>query len=223
VVSLRRLDMPLARVAEILAAPTTPERAGRIEAYWAEVESRVAGQRHLTSHLIARLTQAEGSNAMYEIHERDVAEQQVLAEQHHTTVAGLPDFISGAMDRLHRAAQDRGLRTGRPIVVYHGEVTEDSDGPVGVCVPVLDAEAAVPSARVEPARREAYAAIPKAQVEYPQIMSAYEAVEKWTRDHGREVVGAPREVYVEGYDQLGPDDHACDIAFPVSGSRARSR
>ncbi len=88
VVSLRRLDMPLSRVADVVAAPPD-QRAELIEAYWAEVESRVAEQRHLKSHLVGRLTGKEGSYAMFEISERDVPEQQVLTEQRHITVEGL--------------------------------------------------------------------------------------------------------------------------------------
>lgn len=215
VVALRRLDMPLARVAALVALPEG-ERAALIEDFWAEVESRVAGQRHLKQHLIARLSQSEGSYDMYEITERDVPEQRVLTEQRHTTVDGLPDFISGALGSLYDRAAGLGLQAGPPFVVYHGEVTEDSDGPVECCVPVTgEADLNGQAHRLEPAHREAFTRITVAQVEYPQILSAYEAVERWTQENGREVTGPPREVYLADFASLGPGDDGCDIAFPV--------
>lgn len=218
VVSLRRLDMPLHRVAEVVAAPDTG-RARLIEAYWAEVEGRVAAQRHLTHHLLTRLTGQEG-HQMFQISERDVPEQRMLTEQRHTTVAGLNDFISSSLGRMYGTAAERGLAAGSSVVIYHGEVNEDSDGPVEVCVPISvdGSDVADLATRIEPAHREAYTEITKAQVEFPQILSAYEAVEKWVGEHGRQIIGSPREVYVDDFMNLGPDDHGCDIAFPIASS-----
>ena len=58
IVMLRRLDMPLTQVAEIISAPG-PEAAERLAAYWNAVEQRVAGQRELASHLCGRLSGRE--------------------------------------------------------------------------------------------------------------------------------------------------------------------
>ena len=216
VVSLRRLDMPLSRVADVVAAPPD-QRAELIEAYWAEVESRVAEQRHLKSHLVGRLTGKEGSYAMFEIKERDVPEQQVLTEQRHITVEGLSDWIGDSLGRLYGKAAELDLTAGSSFVIYHGEVNEDSDGPVEVCVPVVGkADLNGQAHRVEPAHREAYTTITVAQVAFPQILSAYEAVEKWITDHGREMTGSPREVYFDDFMNLGPHDDGCDIAFPIA-------
>ena len=102
------------------------------------------------------------------------------------------------------------------MVIYHGEVNEDSDGPVEVCVPVSgDGDLSGQAHRVEPAHREAYTEITVAQVAFPQILSAYEAVERWIGENGREITGSPREVYVDDFMHLGPNDHGCDIAFPI--------
>ena len=76
------------------------------------------------------------------------------------------------------------------MVIYHGEVNEDSDGPVEVCVPFVgEADLAGQAHRVEPAHREAYTEITVAQVAFPQILSAYDAVERWIGENGREITG----------------------------------
>ena len=73
----------------------------------------------------------------------------------------------------------------------------------------------VPS-RIEPAHREAYTRITKAQVEFPQILSAYEAVDGWIRSEQKSMTGSPREVYFADWEAAGPNDEVCDIAFPVA-------
>jgi effector-binding domain-containing protein len=68
---------------------------------------------------------------------------------------------------------------------------------------------------VEPARRLAYTRIVKAQVRYPQILAAFEAVEEWVRREGLALDGPCREVYFADWAAAGADDPVCDIAFPV--------
>ena len=151
---------------------------------------------------------------MYEIQEREVPEQLVLTEQRHVRVPELEEWLPKAIGRLVQTAEEHGGVAVPVFVVYHGEVNEDSDGPVEVCVPV---GAHVPDepTRDEPAHREAYTRITKAQVGFPQILSAYEAVDDWLRSEGRAMAGSPREVYFADWDAAGPTDEVCDIAFPV--------
>jgi DNA-binding transcriptional MerR regulator len=220
VATLRRLDMPLAQVGEVVST-SGPRGAEVIAGYWDAVERRVASQRELATHLRNRLLGDERSFAMFEVRERDVLEQVVIAEQRHVLVPALADWIRAATGRLLRAAEPCGGRVAPPFVVYHGEVNQDSDGPVEVCLPVLAAQAvSAPVAwRVEPAHREAYVRLRKAQVENPQILSAFDAVGQWIADHGRVETGPPREVYFASFDSAGPDHEVCDVAFPIRGPR----
>ena len=217
VAMLRRLDMPLTTVAEVLTAPDE-QRAELLSAYWESVERRIASQRELVAHLRIRLLGEEESYDMYEIHERDVPEQLVLTEQRHVRVPELGEWLPVAIGRLVESAKTHGDLDGPVLVIYHGEVNEDSDGPVEVCVPVDRAQEQTNEApkRVEPAHREAYTRITKAQVEYPQILSAYDAVAQWIGSEGKKVTGSPREVYFTDWDSAEPTDEVCDIAFPVA-------
>ncbi|MFD0207186.1 MULTISPECIES: MerR family transcriptional regulator [Saccharothrix] len=212
---LRRLDMPLAVVARIVAAPED-RRADLVGEYWAEVEHRLAVQRGLAAHLRVVLSGGKGLLEMYEVKQREAPEQVVLTEQRHLLQPALVDWIESSMDRLVKAAEGYGGVSGAGFVVYHGEVNEDSDGPVEACVPIGVAEP--PSgvaARVEPAHREAYVRLTKAQVVFPQILSAYDAVAAWIKDNDHVIHDAPREIYFADWDSAGPDDEVCDIAFPM--------
>jgi DNA-binding transcriptional MerR regulator len=215
---LRRADMPLASVAQVIAAPEA-DRAGVVATYWNEVERRHANMREVVRHLQLNLAGKDADYAMYEINQRDVPEQLVLTEQRHITAPELPAWIGEATMRLIDTAYSftGGDQNGPMFVIYHGEVNEDSDGPVEVCLPVkLTPENRTRAAtRIEPAHREAYTRIRKSQVAYPQILSAYEAVEQWLHANGVEIAGPPREVYFADFMAAGPDDEVCDIAFPV--------
>ncbi|MFF2846819.1 MerR family transcriptional regulator [Streptomyces sp. NPDC058001] len=228
---LRRIDMPLARIAEVVeAADRDGEAAARsVAAYWDEIEERIAGQRTLAEHLGGRLSgRSSELYGAFGIDTVDVPEQWVVTQSRHTLADGLPDWIGASLDRLGKAATLCGGVTGAPFVVYHAEVTEESDGPVESCVPVGDPEAArawvsargraawETGLRLEPACRLAYTRITKARVAYPQIVTAYEAVEEWVARQGLRVVGPCREVYFTDFEAAGPGDEVCDIAFPVA-------
>ncbi|MBW8795165.1 MAG: MerR family transcriptional regulator [Streptomyces sp.] len=229
---LRQLDMPLARIAEVVEAadadPDGETAAGLLAAYWADVERRVAGQRTLAAYLRGRLS--GGSTEMYgtfAVETVEVPAQVVITEKRHTLADELPAWIGASLGRLEAAARECGGVTGAPFVVYHAEVSMESDGPAEACVPVADEAAArawaerhgrpwETSVRVEPACTLAYTRISRAQVAHPQILAAFEAVERWVA--GREGLaydGPCREVYFADWDAAGPEDPVCDVAFPV--------
>ncbi|MEY2244808.1 MerR family transcriptional regulator [Streptomyces sp. BF23-18] len=223
---LRQLDMPLARIADVVEARGT-EAASLLTAYWDGAEARFAAQRALADHLRGRLSGR--SSEMYEkfvVETAEVPEQVVLTEKRHVLAPELPVWIPASLGRLEEGAREAGGITGPPFVVYHAEVGVESDGPAETCVPVTDQAAARAWAgrqgratgagvRVEPARRIAFVRISKAQVAHPQILAAFEAVESWVTGQGLSVDGPCREIYFADWDAAGPADAVCDVAFPV--------
>ncbi|MEH0419449.1 MerR family transcriptional regulator [Streptomyces sp. B21-083] len=232
---LRQLDMPLALIGELVtqAELDGPAAAERLAAYWADVEARIAGQRTLAGYLRGRLSgrssEMDELYGTFVVETVDVPERVVLTEKRHTLVDELPAWIGASLGRLEAGARECGGVSAAPFVVYHSEVSMESDGPAESCVPVADAAAArswakthgrswATAVRVEPARRLAYTRITKAQVAHPQIIAAFEAVERWMAGRGIEPAGPCREVYFADWDAAGPDDAVCDIAFPVNVS-----
>ncbi|MFJ7334795.1 MerR family transcriptional regulator [Streptomyces sp. NPDC101116] len=228
VAMLRQLDMPLARIAEVVEAGDGTAAAALLGRYWADVEARVAGQRTLAEYLRGRLSGR--SSEMYEkftVGTVEVPAQVVISEKRHTLADELPAWIGAALGRLEEAARECGGVAGVPYVAYHAEVSMESDGPAEACVPVADERAARAWAerhgrawetvvRVEPARRLAYTRITKAQVAHPQILAAFEAVEEWMAARGLTAAGPCRELYFADWEAAGPGDPVCDVAFPVS-------
>lgn len=223
---LRQLDMPLARIAEVVEVEAA-QGAALLATYWADAEARFASQRTLAEYLRGRLSgRSTDMYGKFVVETVDVPERVVLTEKRHTLADELPVWIPASLGRLEDGARECGGTTGSPFVVYYAEVSMESDGPAESCVPVADEAAARVWAekrgrasgigvRVEPARRLAYARITKAQVAHPQIVAAFEAVEAWIAERGLSYDGPCREVYFADWDAAGPEDAVCDVAFPV--------
>jgi DNA-binding transcriptional MerR regulator len=214
IVGLRSLDMPLSDVARVISPPGEVG-AEVLTSYWDAMEQRVAAQRVLAEQLRQSLVFGEARFGTFEVHLRDRPEQIVLSEEREVGMFELPATILGATERLTQRASAHGGVAGEQFVIYHGEVSEDSGGPVEVCLPVATESAAT---RQEPAHRQAYVIVTKAQFEWPQILSAYDAVEQWIDWHSRTCVGSPREIYRAGVDPAlaAPSDVVCDVAFPIA-------
>lgn len=230
---LRQVDMPLARIGELLALAerSGPEAADELARYWDGVERLTAARRGLVTHLRARLSGEETTMDTFEIRTVDVPGRTVLSERRNVLASELPLWIPAAFGRLGQAVTERcGGFAGAPFVVYHAEVGEESDGPAEVCVPVVDAGAAAGyvaegghrapvTVRVEPARRLASVRLTKEQMTYPRILAAYAAVEEWLRERGERSDGSPREVYTErDWEGAAPTDLVGEVAYPVAGS-----
>jgi len=208
---LRRLDMPLSAITSIVDAPG-PDASQHLAVYWTAVEQRLAAQRELADRLVRNLAAAmPAPDGAWQVSVRDVAEQHVLSEMRYVTTAEL-GWIREATARLTALAARSGGPTGPRFVVFHGEVNEDAEGPVEVCVPVPPGAAG----RCEPAHREAYIPVIKGHFESPEILSVYDAVRFWVRDQGHAVVAPPREVYRYSVvpDAAAPGDLVCDVALP---------
>lgn len=222
---LRRLDMPLAAVAEVVAAPPA-RRAAVVGRFWDGVEQTHAARRELVGYLQDRLDGGRGIFHMHDIHERDVPEQLVLTEQRHLTVGDLADWVPATIGRHWQVGEGFGGVSGPVLVIFHGQVDEDGDGPVEVCAPIAPTaeqreQLHTVATRIEPAHREAYTRITKAQVGFPQILAAYDAVGMWVHQRGKTTAGSPREVYFTDLMAAAPDDEACDVAFPIAESGAQ--
>lgn len=221
IVMLRQLDMPLAEVAKLINTPHD-RAATLLTKYWSGVERRIAGQRQLVELLRTGLLDGGSRYDDFDIDVRDVEAQAVLTEQRHLTLLELEPWLRQTKTTLSDAAEDCGGLVARLFVIFHGAVSYDSDGPVEVCVPILalDGRPAVATDRnwrTEPAHRQAYATVTKAEFELPAILSAYDAIQHWIESNHHAVVGSPREIYVAGIDPHTADsgDPVCDVAFPI--------
>ncbi|MDQ2894321.1 MAG: MerR family transcriptional regulator [Actinomycetota bacterium] len=222
IVLLRRIEMPLSEVRRVLAA-TPEDRARLVKAFWARRESAHARQRSLAEFL-ARAVSMErldgygvSDGASFPVMLRDIPSQHVITRRRTATAGELTQFIRSSIDELVGHAAQAGGTAGPPFVIYHGEVSWGSDGPVEVCIPVADPDRAH---RVEEAHCQAYVEVPKSRLLFPSILEAFEAVLAWPSSHNRAAIGPPREIYTTDYAVAEPGDVACYVALPVNADPA---
>lgn len=185
-------------------------------------------RRHTTQKLLIRHIQTalrKGEDAMYPIETRHVPSRRLMSIQRR-----LYAHETDAFAREAKAAFAEHLAGAEPpgpfMLIFHGVVSNDSDGPLEAALPCpADVQPTeLIGVRTEPAHDEAYTTITKAEWQYPAILAAYDAVacsrEARARSHSRL---SCREVYIAGPDQIADDEPICDIAFPMGDGEPQSQ
>ena len=155
----------------------------------------------------------------YEISVRDVPDQWMVSSRRQLTLPEIPVFIGESYGRIFGLLGRLGVEASAvPFVIYH------HFGPGRI-----DAEACVPIAKkITPGEGLKVRKLHAASVAwtlhvgpYEALGSAYEALNEWIGDHGREPAGPVRERYLNGpAEGVWPGDYLTEIEMPVSEVRA---
>lgn|SRR5487761_233303 len=214
---LRGADMSLAEIGLLLAdlGRDRDLAVTRLDRHLVGLEARHTSRRFLIRHIHAILR--EEDPPMFPIQTRRVPAQRVMSIQRRLRASETAAFVEEVKAAFagHLAGAPP---TGPFILIFHGIVDYESDGPLEAILGCPDEVQAtdVIGIRTEPAHHEAFTTITKAQWDYPAILAAYDAVAC-----SPEAVARPgsrlscREVYLTEPDALGQDDLICDIAFPL--------
>jgi DNA-binding transcriptional MerR regulator len=204
IVLLRRVGMPLERIGAVLDAREEDRRA-LVDVYRAETiqahERAVALLDSLSGTLID--DRPPTSQSMPTVYSREAAARAFVSRTVRTTAADLPSHIERSAAALAQRAGERVDRSEPLVVVYHGEVSWESDGPIEVRVPVVDASTAD---GVEPAGWELFVEVPFGEVQFPTILRSFDAVRDAATQGERHPTGSPREIYLDG------DPFRCQVA-----------
>lgn len=222
VASLRQVGIPLADIRLALRRGGRPG-ADQIAEFWAQAEAEHAARRRLVGNLIDRVQGKDPAmSTAYRVRVRDLPARMVLTLTRHVTNEELTgfgrDFVAGFREAGVSALP--GVE-GAPFTIYYGEVSEDSDGPIEWCWPVLDAQAETLAERfpaltlrADHAHVEAYVHYGRAsQLHVSRIALAVESMLSWARDRDKQVIGGLRLLYRAGNAGEGPD---LDLSLPVN-------
>ncbi|WP_135228452.1 MerR family transcriptional regulator [Deinococcus fonticola] len=214
---LRQLDLSLKDIQDVLDAPP-PRRPERLREHWARAKAEHARRDALARYVQHKL-QGDAPMPEFELQTRQVPAQHLATLTWHVLVQDLPRTIQDSFRQLHVLIREQGATfAGPPLVIYHGEVNADSDGPIEVCWPysgILTPSGDV-ALRVEPAHTEAFVALTREQFEFPAILSAYDATCAYASAHG---TGSPlpcREVYPYDWDNAAPGEPVGEVAWPYT-------
>jgi DNA-binding transcriptional MerR regulator len=210
---LRRLGMPLPVIADVAQKPPG-EAAETIGGYWAQIESATAERRVLVSYIQASLQ--GGDMARYDIQTRTIPARKLVAITRHVHANEAGPFFSDAFARLRATGPGIEGIAGCPFVVYYGEVSDDSDGPVELCRPVT-ADPADPDlrARTEPSHEEVFIRVAMKDMGWPALAPAADALEAWIRERRRAPAGALRQILIADQRTAEPDTPVCDLSVPL--------
>jgi DNA-binding transcriptional MerR regulator len=192
---LRASGMPLAEIRAFLAAPSE----GVLFEYERGLADELVERRRILRYLRQRLKE----ETMFEVQTKQVQTQTYVSRSKRVLIAELEPFIVDTIRQLSAAH----AATDHAFSVYHGEVNQEDDGPVEVCVPTATGDKQIPAGEV------AFTFATGAQCTFPEIIGAYDAVAKWATDNGRELAGPPREIY--RYDPDRGEQERVEIAWPI--------
>jgi DNA-binding transcriptional MerR regulator len=212
---LRRLDMPLAVVAEVLAG-TDEEAVVRLDRWWAAQEQATAAKRGSIGWLRIQLAAAAQPSTRYQVHRREVPATKVASIRRETDQQGLADTIR-ELQWLLRDRLSGGTFTAEHWVIYHGFVTPDNEAMIEVCVPFTGPVEPVDSMiiRLEPAHTELYTTVTRDDCFYPRIMVAYDALSRHVATESLVLAGPVREIYLAHWHTIAGTDPFVHVAQPV--------
>ncbi len=134
-----------------------------------------------------------------DVHVRTVAPQPILSATKHTKVERLEQVILETLDNLLLLVEEQGgTVSGAPFGMYHGQINEEDDGPIEICIPVKQMLASRDGAvaRELEGGQVASVMVEGNQCEFPAILKAYDAAYDWIRHNGYEIQDSPREVWL---------------------------
>lgn len=218
---LRSADVSLDDIAVVVEAAA--DGRGAVEALDAIVAA--ADRRNAARHAVlarARL-HLRGESTVTTVHAAFENDQPVLSVMRRAAPHELDDLIHDELAALRALAAEAGLeQTGDPFGIFHAPVTDDSDGPLEIVLPVdglADPPAPVRSYRLAGGRiASRYAE--GSETDFPAILALYDEVHSWITDAGRTPTGPPREIW-----HTSPRDERglrLTIAWPFVESGASS-
>ena len=187
---LRAVDMPLADIKAFLQLPEWAWR-DRLDDYLAELQARQRERERILFYLRREFDPEamDPGAGSYEIRVNDLPVQPYVSRRAMVGLADLEAFIAGAIAQLtatHKPA-------GPPFAIFHGEITDETDGEVEVGLPTSTLHE---GSSTLPAGPVASTLTVGPQTDYPDILAAYDAVAVWIAEHGHQIAGPPREVYL---------------------------
>jgi effector-binding domain-containing protein len=212
---LRSLEMPLEEIAELLASGGGEPAAKRLHRHRERLEARLAEHRRMLAFL-ERLLEREDVMP-YEVSVRELPAQPVAATRATTDLRGISTAISDGVHAILAELGRRGIEPAGPLqVVYHADqvLDEDTVAPIEICFPV-----AAPLGGAGEVYGTELAGGPAAVTvhrgPYAEIGPAYHTVSGWIADHGHELAGGPREVYLNDPGQVDEGDLLTEVQWPI--------
>lgn len=211
---LRSLDMPIEDVREALDADDPQVAAKVLDRHRARLEAELGRHERMLDFLGRLIERKEG--VMHEITVKEVPAQHVATIRKHATMATIGQDVSSGFAAVGEAVGRSGAQmVGPPFLIMFDVIDEESDGDIQVAFPV-----AAPFPGSGEVVGEEFPATTVASTihrgPYDELGPAYHTVTGWIQEHGHEIAGPPREIYLTDPNETqDPADFVTEIQFPI--------
>lgn len=215
---LRSIEMPLDEIKAVLLADDSDNNDmlhKQLEVHRERLAERLAADERMLQYLESLMKREEGIMP-YTITTENVAPQLVAATRIHTSISKVGGDIGVGFGRLVPALGQAGIEpSGPPLIVYHDIIDEETDGDIEVCIPV---KAEMPTGDDVYSREleGGLVATTTHRGRYEEIGPAYHTLTGWISQNGHEIVGPPRETYLNDPQTVLPDDLLTRVEFPIN-------
>jgi effector-binding domain-containing protein len=212
---LRSLEMPLEEIRAVLGDAGGDLAAKRLQRHREHLEARLDEHRRMLAFL-QRLLDREDVMP-YEVTVRELPAQPVAATRTTSNLREISSAISEGVHALVAELGARGIEPAGPLqVVYHATEVLDSEtsAPIEICLPVaapFEGSGQVYGTELAGGP----AAVTLHRGPYAEIGPAYHTISGWVQDHGHELNGGPREVYLNTPDQVSEADLQTEVQWPI--------
>jgi effector-binding domain-containing protein len=212
--TLRAVDMPLDQIQQILEADNPELAHEQLLAHRKRLGERLAAQERTLTYLETLIDQGEGiMSYLVEIVEETAL--QVAAARMHTSKRRIATDIGTGFGALMLAMGRDGVSAaGSPLIIYHDVIDDETDGDIEICVPVsgnITGDTVVYERELEGGPM----ATTVHRGPYEQMPSAYHALTGWIAEHGHDIAGPPREIYLNDPRTVGAEELLTRIEFPI--------
>lgn len=211
---LRSVDMPLDEIRMILETDDPELVHKQLVVHRERLAEKLATQERMLAYLESLIQREEGIMP-YDVQLIDSDPQQIAAVKVRTSLAKIGEDIQSGFGTLVMALGRHGLSpSGAPLLVYHDIIDEETDGDVEIAIPVTGTV----EDDSEVYQRELEGGVMASTVHrgpYREIAPAYHTVTAWISEHGHEVAGPPREIYLNDPQTVSEDELLTRVDFPI--------
>lgn len=219
---LRSLDMPLNEIRDALAASAS-DTAAVLDRHRARLEAELDRHRRMIAFLRRLIDRKEGVMP-YDVQIKSVPPQYVATVRFRGARRTLGQQISAGFGRIAGAAETAGVALAGPpflVMLEFGDPGidpgEDAEWDMLVGFPVAGPFASDGGVSVEESPAMTVASTVH-RGPYDEVGPAYHTLYGWVQEHGHEVAGPIREVYLTDPSTVDSEaDLVTEIQLPVSG------
>lgn len=150
----------------------------------------------------------------YEVQEKDVPEMLVASVTRTASIATIGKEIQEAFSTLMAVIAPVGFGQGMPGTICRELGDERTDGTWEIFLPVARPFEAPEGIEVK-THAAAHVAFATHVGRYDEVWRAHDAVAGWVREHGRPMVGPPRELYLNDPREAGEDHAITEVQVPI--------